>query len=44
MEKLLTVFAGQDTSGMAKRLFGRFLAKQIAVTYFDEVTVKKPSE
>src|SRR5437879_6280343 len=39
MEKLLTVFAGQDPSGMAKRLFDRFLAKQIAMTYFDDAAL-----
>lgn len=39
MEKLLTIFASQDKSGMAKRLFVQFLAKQIAVTYFDDAAL-----
>jgi len=39
MEKLLTIFAAQDKSGMAKRMFDRFLAKQPAVTYFDDAAL-----
>jgi hypothetical protein len=36
MEKLLVVFANGDDTGMASRLFKRFLAKQSQVTYFDD--------
>jgi hypothetical protein len=39
MERLLTIFASQDRSGMAKRLFAKFLARQIAVTYFDDAAL-----
>ncbi|MCP4119997.1 MAG: hypothetical protein GY737_32295 [Desulfobacteraceae bacterium] len=39
MEKLLTVFARGDKSGMAKRLFNAFLNKQSAVTYFDDYSL-----
>ena len=36
MEKLLSIFASSDKSGMAKRLFAQFLAKQANVIYFDD--------
>jgi hypothetical protein len=36
MEKLLSIFASADQSGMAKRLFTKFLAKQTSVIYFDD--------
>jgi hypothetical protein len=36
MRKLLEIFAKGDNSGMATRLFDRFLAKQNHVTYFDD--------
>lgn len=36
MEKLLSVFASGDKSGMAKRLFTNFLAKNSSVTYFED--------
>jgi hypothetical protein len=36
MQELLTIFAGGDKSGMAKRLFNAFLNKQSKVTYFDD--------
>src|SRR4051794_40534570 len=35
MEALLGVFASDDHTGMARRLFDRFLAKQTQVTYFE---------
>ncbi len=36
MEKLLESFAAGDTTGMARRLVKKFLAKQTAVTYFED--------
>lgn len=39
MEKLLTIFASGDKSGMARRLFTKFLAKQTAVTYFEDAAL-----
>ena len=36
MQKLLTIFAKGDKSGMAKRLFNAFLQKQSKVKYFDD--------
>jgi hypothetical protein len=36
MEKLLSIFASNDKSGTAKRLFDKFLAKQAKVTYFED--------
>ncbi len=36
MEKLINVFASKDKTGMAKRLFKQFLAKQSQVIYFDD--------
>lgn len=36
MRKLLGEFASDDTTGMAKRLFDQFLAKQSTVYYFDD--------
>jgi len=41
MEKLLTIFASKDKSGMAKRLFALFLGKQTTVTYFDDADLNK---
>lgn len=37
MEKLLSIFAGSDKTGMAKRLFAQFLAKRSQVFYFEDV-------
>jgi hypothetical protein len=36
MEKLLDLFASKDKTGMARRLFARFLAKQPDVVYFED--------
>jgi hypothetical protein len=36
MRKLLEIFAHGDGRGMARRLFDRFLAKQTAVTYYED--------
>jgi hypothetical protein len=36
MAALLDVFAAGDATGMARRLFAKFLAKQSAVTYFED--------
>jgi len=36
MRKLLEIFASNDKSGMAKRLFDAFLQKQSKITYFDD--------
>ena len=36
MEKLLAIFAAGDDTGMAKRLFKKFLAKQSRVYYFED--------
>jgi hypothetical protein len=44
MEKLLGVFASDDKSGMAKRLFDKFLAKQTAVIYFDDADLNKAAD
>lgn len=41
MERLLGVFAKDDKAGMAKRLFEKFLAKQSAVVYFDDMDLSK---
>jgi hypothetical protein len=39
MEKLLTIFAKNDKSGMAKRLFTEYLKKQRRVIYFDDAAL-----
>jgi len=39
MEKLLEIFASNDASGMARRLFNAFLKKQPKVTYFDDTSL-----
>jgi hypothetical protein len=36
MEKLLSIFASGDKTGMAKRLFTKFLAKQSTVSLFED--------
>jgi hypothetical protein len=36
MRKLLDIFASSDRTGMAKRLFDQFLAKQSTINYFDD--------
>jgi hypothetical protein len=36
MEKLLSIFASRDTTGMARRLFTQFLAKQASVLFFED--------
>jgi hypothetical protein len=41
MEFLLRAFADGDDSGMAKRLFDKFLAKQDQVYYFDDADLNK---
>jgi len=39
MNKLVSIFASGDKSGMASRLFTKFLAKQPAVIYFDDAAL-----
>jgi hypothetical protein len=41
MAKLLTVFASNDMSGMAARLFKQFLLKQTSVIIFDDPSLAK---
>jgi hypothetical protein len=41
MRHLLDYFAADDDSGMAHRLFGKFLAKQSQVTYFTDKDLDK---
>jgi hypothetical protein len=41
MERLLDIFAHADSTGMAKRLFRKFLAKQNQVTYFEDSDLNK---
>lgn len=36
MEKLLRIFASKDKTGMATRLFKKFLTKQTSVTFFED--------
>ena len=36
MEKLISIFASKDSTGMAKRLFNQFLAKRSQRFYFDD--------
>lgn len=44
MEELLKVFASKDATGMAKRLFDRFLQKQSTVYYFDDADLNAAAE
>lgn len=39
MQKLLDIFAGSDSTGMAKRLFAKFLAKQSHVVIFEDTAL-----
>ena len=45
MRRLLTIFAGGDTTGMAKRLFDAFLdPTHRAVTYFDDASLNSAAD
>jgi hypothetical protein len=44
MEKLLGIFASGDHTGMASRLFAKFLAKQGKVTYFDDADLNAAAD
>jgi hypothetical protein len=39
MQQLLSIFAANDKTGMAKRLFAQFLAPQSTVQYFDDAAL-----
>ncbi len=41
MQRLLGIFARNDKTGMAQRLFDQFLAKQTKVVYFDDRDLSK---
>ena len=44
MEKLVSIFASKDRTGMATRLFKQFLAKQSKVLYFDDADLNRVAE
>jgi hypothetical protein len=44
MEKLLGIFASGDKTGMARRLFNKFLAKQSRVYYFEDADLNAAAD